>query len=182
MTRAAALHAILERERLAADRLYAVVDAARDPVLARAGFEQFDLDRYSLFPGNTSRQLATVAPFLIPVPFESKYPFRTSGYFEMWAEHLGGSGGILFTSSADVRIVWEHLRDVYLAGDDKGNEFYFRFYDPRVLRNFLPSLTAAEAKQFFGPARRFFIEGDGGTEVLVARATESGVKTESRAI
>src|SRR4051812_26331407 len=160
MSRAAALHAIVERARLPAERLYAVADAARDPQLARAGVEQFDLERFSLFPGNTSRQLATVAPFLVPVPFESKYPFRASGYFDLWADHLGVSGGILFTSSADVRVVWEHLRDVYLAGDDKGNEFYFRFYDPRVLRNFLPSLTAAEAKQFFGPARRFFVEAD----------------------
>ena len=182
MSRAAVLHAIIERERISAERVYAVVDAARDPHLARAAFEQFDLDRFSLFPGNTSRTLATVAPFLIPVPFEAKYPFRTSCFLDEWAEHLGGSAGILLTSSVDVRDVWEHLRGVFLASDEKGNEFYFRFYDPRVLRQFVPSLTGAEAKQFFGPVRRVFAEADGATEVIVARAIESGVKVEKRAV
>ncbi len=182
MNRAAALHGMIERERLAADRVYAVVDAARDLHLARAGFEQFDLDRFSLFPGNTSRQMATIAPFVVPVPFEAKYPFRNSGYLEMWAERLGNSSGVLLTASADLREVWEHLRELFLAADDQGHEFYFRFYDPRVLRSFLPSLSAAEAKQFFGPVRCWFPEQDGGNEVLVARATSGGVKIEARSL
>lgn len=176
----AALHAAIERDRAPGERVYAIADAARDPLLARAGFEMFGLERYSLFPSRTSPQMTAVAPYLIPVPFGPRYPFRESGFLDLWADRLGGSGGILLGCAADLRDVWEHLREVFLVSDEGGNEFYFRYYDPRVLRGFLPSLTGAEARQFFGPVRRFYAEADSGAELLVARPTDAGVKIERR--
>jgi hypothetical protein len=176
----AALHAAVERDRSPADRLYAIADAARQPLLARAGFELFDLERYSLFPPNTAPHMNAVGPYLIPVPFAPRYPFPESGYFDLWSERLGASGGFLLTSAADLRAVWEHLREIFLVADESGNEFFFRYYDPRVVRGFLPTLTATEAKQFFGPVRRIFVEADGGTELLVARPTDTGVRIDRR--
>src|SRR5438128_1168824 len=122
---AAALHAAVERDRSPADRVYAVADAARQPLLARAGFELFDLERYSLFPANTAAHMSAVAPYLIPVPFAPRHPFPESGYLDLWAERLGDSGGILLTSAADLRTLWEHLREVFLVADETGREFFF---------------------------------------------------------
>jgi hypothetical protein len=34
----------------------------------------------------------------------------------------------------------------------------FRFYDPRVLRRFLPLCTSDELRRFFGPIESFLIE------------------------
>ena len=34
----------------------------------------------------------------------------------------------------------------------------FRYYDPRVLRSFLPACNAAELHQFFGPVQSFIVE------------------------
>jgi hypothetical protein len=175
-----ALHAAIERDRAPGERIYAIIDAARDPHLARSGFEQFELERYSLFPTRTSPQMAAVAPYLVPVPFAPKYPFAESGFFDLWASRFGGSAGVLLGSAAELRDVWEHLQDAFLVTDEAGSEFYFRYYDPRVLRAFLPSLEGAEARQFFGPVRRFYVEADGGAGLLVARATDAGVAIDRR--
>jgi hypothetical protein len=37
---------------------------------------------------------------------------------------------------------------------------YFRFYDPRVLRSFLPTCTEPECAEFFGPIGRFVMEAE----------------------
>jgi len=42
--------------------------------------------------------------------------------------------------------------------DAKGKDMYFRFYDPRVLRVFLPTCTPEELSDFFGPIAGFLIE------------------------
>jgi hypothetical protein len=51
-----------------------------------------------------------------------------------------------------------HLRQFLLVQDERGNQQYFRFYDPRVLRVYLPTCDAAETQQFFGPIDRFIVE------------------------
>jgi hypothetical protein len=41
-----------------------------------------------------------------------------------------------------------------------GKQVYFRFYDPRVLRVYLPTCTVEEMRTFFGPIKCFLTEGD----------------------
>ena len=170
------LHAFLERQRTAAEQVYAIVDSARDPYLARAAFEQFALDRWSLFPTDTAAHMADVAPYLVPVPFEAKYPYSGSGFLDLWAETLGTCAGVLLTATAAARAVWEHLQGVFLAADEQGNEFFFRYYDPRILRGFLSSVTAADAKLFFGPVRQFIVEAEDAAEMLTYRPAPDGTR------
>jgi hypothetical protein len=47
-----------------------------------------------------------------------------------------------------------------LVSDENGKTFYFRFYDPRVLRVYLPTCNAEELDMFFGPVRNFFMENE----------------------
>jgi hypothetical protein len=176
-TPGAALHAVIERHR-AAGQLYAIVDSARDRPLAQAAVDRCGLQRWSLFPRTTTARMTAVAPFLVSVPFEARYPFAASGFFDLLAARFGGSAGVLLTSTADTHTLWEHLRDVFLASDEEGNQFFFRFYDPRVLRGFLPSLTHSEAAEFFGPVRMLFVEGEAPGEVLVCRPGSDGVRVE----
>ena len=52
----------------------------------------------------------------------------------------------------------------FLMIELEGEEVYFRFYDPRVLRGFLPNCTPGEIREFFGPIREFLMEAaDPGT-------------------
>lgn len=42
----------------------------------------------------------------------------------------------------------------------EGREVYFRYYDPRVLRLFLPTCTPEEINTFFGPVACFLMEAE----------------------
>jgi hypothetical protein len=55
---------------------------------------------------------------------------------------------------------------------DAGERLLFRFYDPRVLGEFLPTCEAAQLREMFGPVQRFMLERDGGREIASFRALE----------
>jgi hypothetical protein len=48
----------------------------------------------------------------------------------------------------------------------------FRFYDPRVLRRFLPTCNPAEMKVFFGEVETLFAESELSGKLLSFRLTE----------
>lgn len=170
------LHAFLERHRTAAEQVFAIVDSARDPYIARAAFEQFALERWSLFPPNTAPHMSAVAPYLVPIPVEPKYPYSRSGFLDLWAESLGTCAGIVLTTTMAARVLWEHLQGVFLAVDEHGNELFFRYYDPRILRGFLSAVNVADAKLFFGPVKQIFVEGEEPHEMCVCRPAPEGTR------
>jgi hypothetical protein len=45
----------------------------------------------------------------------------------------------------------------------------FRYYDPRLLRVYLPTCRPAELETFFGPIDTFLTEGEDGGEMLEFR-------------
>src|SRR5436305_10083170 len=54
----------------------------------------------------------------------------------------------------------KHFRKFLLVKTEDGKELYFRFYDPRVLRIFLPTCDVAQLKEFFGPVEKFICEDE----------------------
>ena len=59
--------------------------------------------------------------------------------------------------------VRRHFRK-YLMVEAEGDDsrLYFRFYDPRVLRVFLPTCPPESKQAFFGDVERFLFSGPGG--------------------
>jgi hypothetical protein len=159
----------------AKDRLYAVVDAARDTKLAFAARDRFGLELHSLFEGYLAPYLDHVAPHLIPMK-------PNSGYLELWAAHLGQSAGVLLLSEAPTDVVRAHLRHILIVTDEEDEEFSFRYYDPRVLRVYLRTCSVAEAREFFGPIRRILVESDQAGMMLSCRADLNAVKIDERAL
>ncbi len=139
-------------------RLYAVLDAARDGAvldLLRRAADQ----RASLYEG-ASPEIERVGPFLVALPPESQL-------LEMLAiEAWGKSWGIFLRSETPFAEVRRHLRRFLTVALEDGKEYYFRFYDPRVLRHFLPSCTPEELAQFFGPIESIFGEDRDGAALL----------------
>ena len=168
----AAWHAFLRRHCAGGQRLYAVADSARSRELAWAGFERWDLDRWSLFD-RPAPHMSEVAPYLIPVPFQPQYPYPDSGYLDLWASRLGNNGGLLLTTTAHERTLWQHLRDLFEVVDEQGREFFFRWYDPRILRVYLPTCTAEESREFFGPIEQFIVESETPGSAIVCRVTDA---------
>jgi pSer/pThr/pTyr-binding forkhead associated (FHA) protein len=133
--------------------LFAILDAARDPRLLQQ-LRIHDEVYYSLYDGEEGEKLAEVAPYLVELP-------RGSPLTEVLVrEHWGSSFGCFLYCDADFKTLRRQLRKFLMVeGPDKAS-LYFRFYDPRVLRSFLPTCTPAESAEFFGPIARFVTEAE----------------------
>jgi len=69
---------------------------------------------------------------------------------------------------------------VEVVGENK--KVLFRFYDPRVLRVFLPTCTSKEVLEFFGPITRYVLEGEEPIVILQYRSGTSGLESATRSL
>lgn len=148
----------LEVLRQVEEPLYAVLDAARSPrvlELLRDSGEQYE----SLYEGAAAEDLAGQAPYLVTIPAHSWL------LEDLLAEGWGKSWGIWAAVNIDFRELRHHFRK-FLLVEIGARKFYFRFYDPRVLRAFLPTCDLQQLAEFQGPVRRFFLEDEDGRGCL----------------
>jgi hypothetical protein len=156
---AAEAHRALARLR-EAPRLYAVLDAARDERILQLLHEAPD-DHRSLYEGVQGEALADVAPYLVSFRKDSALLDR------LVEEGWGRAWGIFLTSKKPFKDVRRHLRRFLMVEDDETRErLYFRFYDPRVLREVLPIATVRQEDEIFEGIDSFLCEGERG-EVAV---------------
>ncbi|UCE58242.1 MAG: DUF4123 domain-containing protein [Phycisphaerales bacterium] len=166
-TSGAALHAFVERYRRADERLFGVVDTARDKDLAFDGAVRFGWAIEWLFGEGAAAHLKDVAPYLVSMAYQSRYPYPESEYLDLWAERLGRAAGILLVTAAGADAVWNHFRSVFVLEDERGRKGYLRFYDPRVLPKLLSEYSREGAERFFGPVRLILMEADTPGSLLV---------------
>ena len=102
----------------------------------------------------------------------SQSPFLVRLMCEGW----GRSRRIYLTSRSVFAEVRKHLRPLMAKLAD-GRQVYFRFYEPLVLRVFLPSCTSLETAEFFGPISRWLIESEEGNRRLQFIDTGSGMRS-----
>ena len=90
---------------------------------------------------------AAKAPYLVELkpnsPFTDWLLLDASATMENW--------GVLVVSALGLRQLREHLRDLNEAQTPQGQRFTLRWYDRSILRVLLPSLSAPQLLQFFGP-------------------------------
>lgn len=133
--------------------VHLLLDGARDehvlPLIRRNW-----IDHRCLLRGRLAPELAAVAPYLV-----SLGP-RSTVTRAMVAKGWGQSWGIFLRSPAILQDLVRHFRRFLRVHDEAGREFFFRFYDPRVLRVYLPTCTSEELRAFFGPVELFSMEGE----------------------
>jgi len=149
------LHVFFNRLRLP---LYAVLDAARDPrilsLLAQSGCE------YRILYGNKlAATMDGLGPYLVALPRGT--PFLQRLIQKGW----GNSWGIFLTCPAVLPAVRRHLRKSLVVKFPDSSQALFRFYDPRVLRDHLPSCGDEELDRFFGPIHSIYLEPATGQEL-----------------
>ncbi|MGC4095116.1 MAG: DUF4123 domain-containing protein [Polyangiaceae bacterium] len=147
--------------------LFALLDAARAPELLgllRMHSEVY----YSLYDGAAGEKLDDVAPYLVQL--HARSPLTQALVQEQW----GNSWGVFLWALTDFKALRRQLRRFLMVQDAHGKEMYFRFYDPRVLRVFLPTCTAQEATDFFGPVGSFVIEADEPNVALACSMRQQG--------
>jgi hypothetical protein len=138
-------------------KVYAVLDAASIPNFLelldehKPGFER-------LFAGELEPGMAEVIPYLVQLDPQSEFTSLISE--KGWGNHWG----IYAISEANIRTLRLHFRSFLQVYDPDYKPLYFRYYDPRVLRVYLPTCTPAELKTVFGPVEYFLLEDrDAGT-------------------
>jgi hypothetical protein len=132
-------------------RVYALLDAARDESIYPK-IVNSDLESTCLYQGEKARELAWVAPYLVLL--------RRDDPFTQWVVEngWGKSWGVFAGSSATLNELKRHFRTFLMVYDEEGNSLYFRYYDPRVFRVYLPTCNAEELGNVFGPIEYFLLE------------------------
>jgi pSer/pThr/pTyr-binding forkhead associated (FHA) protein len=133
--------------------LYALLDAACEPDVLKVLFESKE-QYQSLFEGAQGVQLAHFAPYLVRLP--EKSPLIATLVQHGW----GKSWGVFVTCQQELEALRRHFRHFLMVKLPGRKQAYFRFYDPRVLRLFLPTCTAEEINLIFGPVRYYLMEDE----------------------
>jgi hypothetical protein len=153
MTDAARFHALagqLFARHHRGEHLYAVLDGARDPSI-HVSVRTTGMPARCLYAGGA---LQHVAPYLVQL--HPVHAFTEELLTTAW----GKSWGVFAASTASLEEMRRHLRRFLRAELEDGRKVVFRYYDPRVLRVYLPTCTRGELEQLFGPISAFFVEAE----------------------
>jgi len=134
-------------------RVWAILDGARDSRIYPA-LNETHLNSSCLYAGNLAPELKSNAPYLVAL---DEYDFFThyiikNGWGESW--------GVYLRCDASLEQLRRHLRRFLTVQDERGKRLIFRYYDPRVLRVYLPTCLPAELRQVFGPIHSFLMEAE----------------------
>jgi hypothetical protein len=124
----------------------------------------------SLYEGWSKADLTLFAPYLVSLPPQSKLLEK------LVSKGWGKSWGVYLTCNLGFSDLRHHLRHFLMVQMPDGKQVYFRFYDPRVLRVYLPTCTPEEIYQFFGPVWRFATEGEKPGDLLEFVRQGAGMK------
>jgi len=154
------------------ESLYAILDAARHSDVPSL-LKWANVEHECLYMGQSREKLWYVAPYLLKLE-------TASDFLKLLLEQgWGKSWGIFLTSQSDLEQLHKHFRHFLLVKGEDDKDFYFRFYDPRVLRVYLPTCTAEEAKEFFGPIGSYLAEAEAPDTLLKFTAGERGASLQS---
>ncbi|MBZ4417710.1 DUF4123 domain-containing protein [Myxococcus sp. RHSTA-1-4] len=139
--------------------VYAVLDGARSPAVTRT-LMSWTRGCVCLYEGAVPRELLAVAPYLVQLSRDA------DNTRELLERAWGQSWGIFAAASASLGELRRHFRKFLQVEDESGRRLYFRYYDPRVLRVYLPTCNLRELRTFFGPVSRFLAESPRGESLL----------------
>jgi Domain of unknown function (DUF4123) len=101
------------------------------------------LEYSCLYSGALPPDLEMAAPYLVQL--DPGYRDTHRLIQQAW----GNSWGVLLRSETSLKKLRRHLREFLVVRDTKGTRMAFRYYDPRVLRVYLPTCITAELRTVF---------------------------------
>lgn len=156
------------------ESLCAMLDGASVPEL----LERFDADPSleveCLLDGELEPDMAEVAPYLVRLDPGSEFAEWVVG--TGWGQHWGS----FVVTRKSFLTLRDHLRALSIIYRADGTPLYFRYYDPRVLRIFLPTCSPQQLKQMFGPVDAFLAESEAGDALNVYRLNGTELSSAQR--
>jgi hypothetical protein len=143
--------------------VWMIVDSARDRRIFGLLLECFYSSLSSLFAMPLPPQLEPVAPYLVPLDQDDK---KTQKFLRhAW----GNNWGIFLGCDTSQERLRRHLRSFVSVRDPRGQRLLFRYYDPRILRTYLPTCTINELEYVFGPVECYWTESKNPEHLLEFR-------------
>jgi hypothetical protein len=135
------------------ERIFAILDPARDKRIFKALLIHTDTNG-CLYDGKSAQRFQNLAPHLVVFSPDSRLfeYLRREGWGRNW-----GSYFISSEPYADLRKHFRRFLKVELPGS-LGGYAYFRFFDPRVFRSFVPASLPKQAADFFRAFRACVVE------------------------
>jgi len=149
-------------------RVWAVLDGARDKRVYSAVVGCYT-DNCCLYSGDLPSELKLAAPYLVSLDPED----RTTRYILRHA--WGNSWGIFLRSTSSMETLRRHLKKLLVVKDQRDRRLLFRYYDPRVLRVYLPTCWPNELETVFGPVKAYMVEGADSGTLIQYRVDERGL-------
>lgn len=129
-------------------RLFAVLDAKGQPLVPQL-VAQIAERATSLYVGEAEHKYWHSAPYLV----------RLDEKLLDWVHDnlFGKPFGIFLHTAASMKDVRRHLAQFLTADTPPSDPTSFRFYDPRILPDFLRTSDEETAREFFGPVSTYIV-------------------------
>lgn len=127
--------------------LYAILDSTDSPAVPEKAKEAGEEHAVSLFRGSAEEDCWAVAPYLFRVDEALLTWIHDTFWEQPW--------GVFVMSKTGFEELRRHFRHFLLVQLPDGERWFFRFYDPRILKVYLPACNEQETEYFFGPVRGF---------------------------
>jgi hypothetical protein len=139
-------------------KVYLILDRARAPEIG-ALIASATCKHQTLYGGKLAESLEEFGPELLEIDETQPITrtFATKGWRQAW--------GVFVLSRYDFETVRNQLRRLLGVELPDGGKALFRFYDPRVLRTFLPTCTKEERSSFFGNVIHSYVLEDSTGEI-----------------
>jgi hypothetical protein len=137
--------------------LYAILDAFDNPSVPEKVKEIGKERSVCLFTGEAETKYWALAPYLVAVD---------AGLLEWMIQTVWKAPwGVFVLSKTTIDGLQEHLRRFLMVRLPDGEHWYFRYYDPRILKIYLSNCEPLELQRFFGPVRAFAIPSSESEDV-----------------
>ena len=132
--------------------LYMIIDCAHDSQIYPALIKSLNTRCCLFAEEQISDTIKAVAPFLVKIKTIDE--FVTWCLFEGMHRHW-----MVFFTSADIHVsnLRLHFKQFSFVFSPSGKQFFFRYYDPRVLSAFLTSSDQRQRTDFFRHCKKVWI-------------------------
>lgn len=148
-------------------QLYAILDSARSGEIVPM-LEDSKCQFKSLYDGEAAENLANVAPYI--VHFSEDDPLLDKLISDGWGEQWG----IYMTSYETLDRLRHHFRHFTMVKLPDGRVGYFRFYDPGIIRVYLPACSQREIAKFCEKINIVCVEKFDGLATMVMYKSKNG--------
>ena len=129
---------------------YLIYDTALNGFPTLMGLQKYYEVNESLFKGTKDEVIMDVSPWLLQIDDQLSENLSKETDFSMQFT-------LQVEAAGDIHRVATHLRKFIYQTID-GREYFFRFYDARVFKKYLPTCDKDQILDFFGPIDSFLIE------------------------